>query len=100
MLGTRIKEHIANTKKDDKKYVINEHMREYNHKFNFENTKILDKENNWHKRLISEMINIKLQDNAINIKEDTQNLNAYYNQIINLNTNQIIKAIIKINTNK
>lgn len=81
-LGTRVKEHIANMKKENKKFVINEHTKNCKHKFDFENTRILDRESNWRKRLISEMVNIKLQDNSINIKEDTQKLSNHYTQLI------------------
>jgi hypothetical protein len=83
MLNTRINEHMANTKKEDNKFVINNHMRQFKHSFDFDNVKILDTESCWKKRLISEMINIKLQDNAINIKEDTQKLNNHYTKLLN-----------------
>lgn len=85
-LHCRIKEHVTNTKKEGN-YVINEHMTEHKHTFDFDNAQILDKESIWRKRLISEMVHIKLQDNAINVKEDTQQLSQYYNNILyNLKT--------------
>ena len=35
------------------------------------------------KRLISEMIHIHLQDNPINVKDDTKNLSDAYSNLIN-----------------
>ena len=85
-LRCRIKEHMNNIKKDGN-YVINEHMTEHKHTFDFDNAEILDTENIWKKRLVSEMIHIKLQDNSINVKEDTQQLSQFYNNILyNLKT--------------
>jgi len=40
--------------------VITNHRLQFNHDFDWDNSKILDKEKYYYKRLISEMINIKL----------------------------------------
>jgi len=45
---------------------------EYNHMFDWENTKILDIEHNYNKRLIMKMIYIKKQENDINCKKDAR----------------------------
>ena len=82
-LSTRIKEHEQNLRKLDKQYVINEHSHLHGHTFNFKDTKILDLESNWHKRILSEMLHINLQDKPINKKEDTQNLQNIYIPILN-----------------
>ena len=85
-LKCRIQEHVANLKKDGQ-YVINQHMTEHKHTFDFNGTEILDTEKVWRKRLISEMVHIKLQENPINIKEDTQKLSQYYDNLLyNLKT--------------
>jgi len=66
-LGTRIKEHKRNIKLDPSKYsVISEHIHKFNYLFDWENVKILDKEEKYHKRLVSEMVYIKEQKNGIN----------------------------------
>jgi len=41
---------------------------EFDHDFDWENPKILDKEKHYQKRFISEMINIKSQKNAFNLQ--------------------------------
>ena len=52
-------EHIQNIQKEGQ-YVNNQHINEYNHKFDFDNTKILDRGKNWRKRLVSEMTRVKM----------------------------------------
>jgi len=52
--------------------VITEHRIEFNHDFDWDNPKILDKEKHYQIRLMSEMTNIKSQKNAINLQSDTE----------------------------
>jgi len=59
-------------KKTDKHYVIMEHRINNNHEFNWDNPEILDKEKYYYRRLISEMINIKSQKNALDMPSDTE----------------------------
>jgi len=62
---TRINEHEKNVRFDESKHsVITKHMIENNHTFNWHNVKIMNYEINYFKRLISEMIYIKTQDNG------------------------------------
>ena len=57
---TRMKEHESNIRSTSNKLsVISEHRIRNNHDFNCKNVKILDKEPNYFKRLVSEMIHIK-----------------------------------------
>ena len=56
----------------------------YNHEFNWEETKIIDQESNYKKRLTSEMIDIKSNHNSINKKEDIYTLNKIYFPILKL----------------
>ena len=79
-----MKEHESNICSTNKKLsVISEHRIKNNHDFNRENVKILDNEPNYFKRLVSEMIHIKKEDNTINKQTDTTNLNAIYDKYIN-----------------
>ena len=52
------------------KSVISEHKLQFEHEFDFDNTKILDNERYLGKKLVSKMLNIKLQEN-------TKRLNFY-----------------------
>jgi len=78
-LKTRINEHEKNVRFDESKYsVITKHMMEKNHTFNWQNVKIMDYETNYFKRLISEMIHIKTQDNGLNSVDDIECLDSSY----------------------
>ena len=58
--------------------VISTHRLETCHSFDWQDAKILDKETSYNKRLISEMIFIKKQNNGLNKQSDTDSLpNAY-----------------------
>jgi hypothetical protein len=82
-LKTRLNEHIKNSSLNTLKHtVITEHTLEYNHTFDWQNKKILDFETNYYKRLISEMIHIKLQTNGINCMEDTDLLDSGYSNLL------------------
>jgi len=71
-LKTRIKEHKLDiNKKTGILSVISEHRLELGHEFDWANTEILDIEKAYNKRLISEMIYIKMQNNSINRQTDT-----------------------------
>jgi len=78
-LKTRINEHEKNVRFDESKHsVITKHMTEMNHTFNWQEVKIMDYEKNYFKRLISEMIYIKTQDNGLNSVEDIECLDSSY----------------------
>ncbi|KAI4476739.1 hypothetical protein M0804_013356 [Polistes exclamans] len=61
-----------------------EHHFSTEHKFKFDETNILDKEDNWYKRNISEMYHIT-NNNTVNYRTDTNNLNNIYNEILKFN---------------
>jgi hypothetical protein len=83
-LGTRLKEHKNNIKLDPEKHsVITEHIVNTNHKMDWNNVKILDHKNIYHKRLVSEMISIKEQENGLNCIKDTELLHSSYYNILN-----------------
>ena len=78
-LKTRISEHI---KQVNKNLPVPNHLRvNPNHSFKWDETVILDRESNYKKRLISEMIHINSENNTINRCEDTQYLNIHYKKI-------------------
>ena len=62
--------------------VINGHCQTLNHTFDFKNTSILETERNRRKRKISEMIYISLQEESINLQNDTKNLHKPYTSLI------------------
>ncbi|KAI4468002.1 hypothetical protein MML48_2g00000902 [Holotrichia oblita] len=61
---------------------LSKHSKDRRHNFDFQNTKILKKENNYKKRLIYEMIYIKKDENAVNFRTDIDNLSVIYNNLI------------------
>jgi len=68
-LKTRLKEHKNNLKRDKSKHsVMSEHIIKYNHSFDWDNTRIMDRESNYFKRIVSEIIHIKEQKAGLNLK--------------------------------
>jgi len=72
-----------------------------NHSFNWNNVNILDSESNYNKILISEMLHIREQSNAINSQKDTEFLDdAYYfielSFILSLTTSSISLLFLMI----
>jgi len=49
--------------------------------FDWEDVEILDAERNYSKLLISEMINIKCQNESINLQTDTESLDRAYSLV-------------------
>lgn len=67
-----------------------EHFEEQQHPFDFDNTKIIDKQTIYKKRLLSEMVHIQKEKRSINKKQDIEKLSSSYFNIINFTTNQYI----------
>jgi len=63
--------------------VIIEHRLNFSHDFDWNNVEILDKEKYLTRRLISEMIHIKRQNNGLNLHSDTECLNDGIISILN-----------------
>jgi len=83
-LNTRLKKHKNNVKQDKSKHsVISEHIIKYNHTFDWNNMRIMDRESNYFKRIVSEMIHIKEQKAGLNLNSDTELLNESYFDILN-----------------
>lgn len=51
---------------------------ETGHSFNWNTVKIIDQEHNYFKRVTSEMINIKLRNNSINVMQNMALLDESY----------------------
>jgi len=82
-LRTRIKEHKNNIKLDQSKHsVISEHIIKFNHLFDWNNAKILDRESKFYKRITSQMIHIKEQKASLNLNSDTELLDESYFDIL------------------
>jgi len=63
--------------------VITEHRLRHNHDFDWLNVKILDSERFFWKIIISEMLNIQLQNNGFNYQTDTGYIQHTYTSILN-----------------
>ena len=63
--------------------VITTYSNTLHHTFNFEKPEVIDEEENWGKRKVSESMQIKLHHPTINLKADTNNLNDSYIHTIN-----------------
>ncbi|KYM96041.1 hypothetical protein ALC62_13311, partial [Cyphomyrmex costatus] len=82
-LKTRVHEHVSDINKKVKSpSAISNHRIENNHKFDWDNVKILDIEPSYSKRLISEMVHIKRQKHSLNRQNDTDSLPESYSNII------------------
>lgn len=78
-LETRLKEHKNDTEKRKQSTALAQHMLEMNHTADFDNVKILDKENNEKKRYTIESLRIQQKkERTMNLKEDTDNISANY----------------------
>jgi len=78
LLENRIKGHKYNKNIT----ALKKHEQTNNHTFNYSDTKVLENETNYHKRIIKEMIYIKKDKNSINDRTDIQNLSQIYHKII------------------
>lgn len=83
-LKTRITEHRNHIHRNISTHsVITDHRLQFNHEFDWDDVKILDRERYLGKRLISEMMFIKRQNNSLNLQSDTEYLHHAYVSILN-----------------
>ncbi|XP_018393372.1 PREDICTED: uncharacterized protein LOC108772348 [Cyphomyrmex costatus] len=83
-LKTRIAEHRNHIRwNTSSKSVITDHRLEQGHEFDWNNVQILDEEPCYGKRIVAEMLNIKKQQNSLNLQTDTLDLHEAYIPIIN-----------------
>ena len=81
-LKERLGEHESNVNYAPKYHsVVSKHIKSHGHKMNWEGISILDRESDLNKRLVSESININLQNSPINLRKDTDKLHASYNTL-------------------
>lgn len=86
LLKNRIKEHKRINFRNPT--VVNEHVLNNEHTFNWDNVEIMDKETFYYKRLISEMFHIQTQTAGINLQTDTDFLGETYKPVVHrLQTN-------------
>ncbi|MBV2145435.1 MAG: GIY-YIG nuclease family protein, partial [Wolbachia endosymbiont of Pissodes strobi] len=64
---------------------LDKHQKNEKHCFNFNKTQILNKDQNYQKLIIKEMIEIKKDKNAINDRTDIGGLSNIYNNLIGKN---------------
>lgn len=83
-LKKRQKEHEYCVKTGDEKYPLALHNKDTGYTFDFENIKILDKENIEYTRIFSGMIHIHLHDNTLNRMYHMHKLKDFYKDAINL----------------
>jgi len=78
-LKTRIQEHRRHINSaSDTRSIITDHRLLFNHDFDWENVKILDRECYLGRKLISEMLHIQMQNNSLNLQSDTEFLHHAY----------------------
>ena len=83
-LKTRISEHQKHIHIQTSTHsVITNHRLQNDHDFDWQNVEILDVDNYYNKRLISEMMHINRQTNELNLQHDTIALNHAYIEILN-----------------
>ncbi|KYN21658.1 hypothetical protein ALC57_05966, partial [Trachymyrmex cornetzi] len=79
----RLKEHKSDIRNNTgSPSVITDHRVTFDHNFKWDEAKILDNEDSYGKRLVSEMIYIKRQKHGINKMQDTESLPDSYSNII------------------
>ena len=77
-LKTRIHEHTKDVYNSPEKWTaLNKHAWHQDHKFNFYDVKIIDRSENYKKRMILEMTHIASNPQAVNQRADTENLSIF-----------------------
>lgn len=62
---------------------LTKHTIDENHTFNYENRiEIWNKETNYYRGTLKEMVNVRKYNNTINFRDDVRNLGAIYNNIL------------------
>jgi len=74
--------------------VISRHKLDHDHTIDWRNANILDSEQSYYKRMISEMIHIKRQENGLNKQSDTERFPEIYLPIIEKNPNRTTLSTI------
>lgn len=82
----RINLHRSDIRSGKDRCALATHAHNLDHQIDFENVEILKTENNYHKRLIHEMIQINKRENSINKKSDTKKLSNIYSYLLEKET--------------
>ena len=83
-LKTRIHEHKRDVYNPPDKWTpLTKHAWEQDHTFNFDNIQIVDRADNYKKRMILEMTHIASNPNSIKQRTDTDNLSIFYMSLLN-----------------
>ena len=68
--------------KSDAKRLFKSNILAHGHSMDWQGVSIVGKESDLDKRLVSESININLRSSPINLRKDTEKLNASYNTVL------------------
>ncbi|XP_076301439.1 uncharacterized protein LOC143219320 [Lasioglossum baleicum] len=83
LLETRIREHRRNIFQNPTQHsALTKHLIEFDHSFDFENTKIVDKENNLNNSILLETIHMTKQP-SVNMRYETPMVHDYYTTLLN-----------------
>ena len=82
-MGTRFKEH---TTRKGTVSAVKEHLEKNNHKCSLDNVKVLDREENWHRRKIKEAIMIQRHQPTLN-RDKGLELPAAYSALLSHDPN-------------
>ncbi len=83
-LKQRLTQHRSDCRVGKNSCAVVEHFQKTGHQFNFNEVKILRKENNYKSRLFLEMCYIQKTEHSLNNKSDTNQLSNIYCNILNL----------------
>jgi len=84
-LNTRAVEHRNRIRRDTAQvFVITNHCLQSDHKFDWDDVRVLDKEMNYKKRFIFEIIHIKKHKHELNSQNDTVLSDSIYNDLHSL----------------
>lgn len=83
-LKNRLTQHSSDIKVKPNSCALTQHASQFNHKFSFNEVKILAQDNNNKRRLFLEMFHIQKSNNCVNFKKDTSNLNIIYNYLFKI----------------
>ncbi|XP_076299355.1 uncharacterized protein LOC143218195 [Lasioglossum baleicum] len=83
LLETRIKEHKRNIFLNPTQHTaLTKHSMEYDHAFDFENVKAIEKESNLNNRILLETIHM-IKHHSVNLRHETPTIQEYYATLLN-----------------
>ena len=95
-LKTRIHEHQKDVYHPSEKWTaLTKHAWHQDHKFNFDEVTIIDRSDNYRKRMVLEMTHIASTSHSVNQWTDTENLSVFYLPLLNNQVLPHLKFILK-----